>query len=215
MGDIVLTNQRFIYESGNLGKNKTIEFEVPINMITGYRHAYNVSGGQLLPMKDCFSIFISDGKSYKFFLKKRDELFDQFKKLMPSAQQLPDEKYGEAVAGIGTKIVGNVKSAVSGAQGKSVDYVPNSTSNPTTQTTVTEMINCPECDTPNSKTSKFCNSCGDKLQLECPNCHATIEDDKKFCGECGTPIKRKDECPSCGAKIVKDQKFCNECGEKI
>ena len=78
-----------------------------------------------------------------------------------------------------------------------------------------DEVECPKCQTINSKSTKFCKECGCKLGLECPNCHASVEYGVKFCPECGTPMSTANVCYSCGAALAEGQKFCNECGAKI
>lgn len=46
---------------------------------------------------------------------------------------------------------------------------------------------CPGCDTPNPVGAKFCQACGEKLDLptQCISCGADISPGALFCGECG------------------------------
>jgi tetratricopeptide (TPR) repeat protein len=48
-------------------------------------------------------------------------------------------------------------------------------------------MKCPQCQTENSDTAKFCTACGQQLQTEmvCPQCHHTNKAIAKFCEECG------------------------------
>ncbi|MGD8521781.1 MAG: adenylate/guanylate cyclase domain-containing protein [Desulfobacterales bacterium] len=46
-------------------------------------------------------------------------------------------------------------------------------------------MECPQCQSDNREGVKFCEECGEKLELECPACQAKIPLEKKFCGECG------------------------------
>jgi class 3 adenylate cyclase/tetratricopeptide (TPR) repeat protein len=46
-------------------------------------------------------------------------------------------------------------------------------------------MKCPECQTENPETRKFCRECGGKLILICPQCSSENLPGDKFCGECG------------------------------
>jgi tetratricopeptide (TPR) repeat protein len=48
-------------------------------------------------------------------------------------------------------------------------------------------MKCPQCQTENSDSAKFCTACGQQLQTEmvCPQCHHTNKPTAKFCEECG------------------------------
>lgn len=46
-------------------------------------------------------------------------------------------------------------------------------------------MECPECQTENPETRKFCRECGAKLILLCPQCNSENLPGDKFCGECG------------------------------
>lgn len=96
--------------------------------------------------------------------------------VMPVADEIADvgaptiEKVGKAFGkGIGG-VVGGIKEGWTG-EGESNTVV------------------CPECNTENSKKSKFCKNCGKSLS-------------------------NKDVCPKCGKKMEADAKFCSNCGEK-
>lgn len=78
-----------------------------------------------------------------------------------------------------------------------------------------DEVECPKCQTINSKTQKFCKECGSKLGLECPNCKASVGLGIKFCPECGSPMAKANVCYSCGAELIPGRKFCSECGAKI
>ena len=54
-------------------------------------------------------------------------------------------------------------------------------------------MNCPKCQSENREGVKFCEQCGEKMELECPECKARIPLDKIFCGECGHHIKKPDQ----------------------
>jgi class 3 adenylate cyclase len=46
-------------------------------------------------------------------------------------------------------------------------------------------MKCPECQTENPETKKFCHECGTKLSSLCPQCGSEYFPGDKFCGECG------------------------------
>ena len=47
---------------------------------------------------------------------------------------------------------------------------------------------CPNCQTKNSDSARFCKKCGTKLQNKCPKCGAQLFPDSRFCVECGAVI---------------------------
>ena len=57
-------------------------------------------------------------------------------------------------------------------------------------------MQCPECQTENPDTQKFCGECGVKLEKACPGCGAKNPPQYKFCGECGHNISLPPEPPS-------------------
>lgn len=74
-------------------------------------------------------------------------------------------------------------------------------------------VACPSCSAQINQGSKFCPSCGAKIESskKCPSCGAEVPANSKFCPECGakmTPAK----C-TCGADIPAGAKFCPECGK--
>ena len=44
---------------------------------------------------------------------------------------------------------------------------------------------CPNCQTDNRDTAKFCDNCGTPLQVNCPNCDTVNRPGAKFCDNCG------------------------------
>jgi len=72
-------------------------------------------------------------------------------------------------------------------------------------------MQCPECQTENPDTQKFCGECGGKLEKACPSCGIKNPPQYKFCGECGhslalpsEPVSRES---SLDEKIAKIQKY--------
>jgi tetratricopeptide (TPR) repeat protein len=49
-------------------------------------------------------------------------------------------------------------------------------------------LKCPNCQTENPETRKFCRECGAKLSNICPQCNTENPLGDKFCGECGQPL---------------------------
>jgi hypothetical protein len=50
-------------------------------------------------------------------------------------------------------------------------------------------MNCPNCQSPNEKTLKFCRTCGARLQTTCPGCGTAILPSDGFCGEGGLELR--------------------------
>lgn len=75
-------------------------------------------------------------------------------------------------------------------------------------------IRCPKCNSLCKVGTKFCNNCGENLELKkCPHCSTLINSGTKFCQECGQPLDEK-VC-ECGAKLDPKAKFCINCGRKV
>ncbi|MGD8983816.1 MAG: adenylate/guanylate cyclase domain-containing protein [Desulfobacteraceae bacterium] len=72
-------------------------------------------------------------------------------------------------------------------------------------------MKCPDCQTENPETRKFCRECGAKLILLCPQCSSENLPGDKFCGECGHSLALPSEPrpiePSLDGKIAKIQKY--------
>jgi class 3 adenylate cyclase len=49
-------------------------------------------------------------------------------------------------------------------------------------------MKCPNCQTENPETNKFCRECGVKLSKVCPHCGTEVLPQDKFCGQCGRPL---------------------------
>jgi PAS domain S-box-containing protein len=49
-------------------------------------------------------------------------------------------------------------------------------------------MKCPECQTENRNSQKFCGECGTRLEKVCPVCHTGNPLNYKFCGECGSDL---------------------------
>ncbi|MFB0520111.1 MAG: zinc ribbon domain-containing protein, partial [Desulfatiglandales bacterium] len=46
-------------------------------------------------------------------------------------------------------------------------------------------MKCPKCAFKNQEGAKFCNECGNKLEVACPECGKINLLGSKFCNECG------------------------------
>ena len=61
-------------------------------------------------------------------------------------------------------------------------------------------MNCPKCNYELKDGSKFCSSCGEKIEEE--KKEEEVKDTPHFCSECGAQLKD-------------DSKFCSSCGKKL
>jgi len=50
-------------------------------------------------------------------------------------------------------------------------------------------MRCPQCQHENREGAKFCEECGNRLELICPSCGTTLRLTAAFCDNCGTPLK--------------------------
>jgi len=51
-------------------------------------------------------------------------------------------------------------------------------------------MKCPKCQNENPNGAKFCNECGDKLDITCHECGNINPRDSKFCNECGSELQK-------------------------
>lgn len=77
-------------------------------------------------------------------------------------------------------------------------------------------ISCPNCHSQVNADSKFCTSCGTKLNQEsfCEICGAPVSEGDSFCTNCGNSLK-KNRCPNCGNEIGESDSFCINCGIRL
>ena len=72
-------------------------------------------------------------------------------------------------------------------------------------------MKCPKCGFENLDKAKFCNECGNKLEVPCPNCSTGNPPGSKFCYECGINLTTLSEPPpkelSFDEKIDKIQRY--------
>jgi len=54
-------------------------------------------------------------------------------------------------------------------------------------------MKCPQCQFENPDDAKFCNECGNKLELVCPECGKVNQLASKFCSECGYELRKPKE----------------------
>ena len=90
--------------------------------------------------------------------------------------------------------------------GKSHIAMPNSGAN----------VNCPGCEAPASKTSKFCGQCGARLWEPCLDCGELNSVSERFCGGCGGDLagKLSDEIDQ-AAKTLEEAAKLAEFGKLI
>src|ERR1700730_470808 len=107
-------------------------------------------------------------------------------------------------AGLGAGFaVGN---AMVGAMGNAM--------NPQTSGSSSGSVKCPKCGASNTPASKFCNECGETMQVAtaaCIKCNAQLKAGAKFCSECGAS-QDKPKCANCQAELAAGAKFCKDCG---
>ena len=87
------------------------------------------------------------------------------------------------------------------------------------------MYNCPKCQAPFEKGTRFCNSCGCNLEEDfifdpvCPSCGKHYPDGTKFCdidgGRLVSPDKLVPKCVRCGKEYPADTKFCPDDGGAV
>ena len=72
-------------------------------------------------------------------------------------------------------------------------------------------MKCPDCNTENPETRKFCRECGSKFLVKCPHCNSKNLPGDKFCGECGQKLSTPSESPpkelSFDEKLKKIQRY--------
>ena len=56
-------------------------------------------------------------------------------------------------------------------------------------------MECPKCQFENQDDAKFCNQCGNKLEIACPGCGTSNLPDSRFCKECAYDLSQP-EAPS-------------------
>ena len=56
-------------------------------------------------------------------------------------------------------------------------------------------MKCPKCQFENPAAAKFCNECGEKLEITCPACRQTNPPGSKFCNACGQALRAQSPTP--------------------
>ena len=56
-------------------------------------------------------------------------------------------------------------------------------------------MKCPDCNTENPDSRKFCRECGSKFLVKCPHCSSENLPGDKFCGDCGQKLSDASELP--------------------
>ena len=59
-------------------------------------------------------------------------------------------------------------------------------------------MNCPNCQTENPASAKFCSNCGTKLAHACPNCGTELPAGARFCFNCGHNLSAGSQPPAAG-----------------
>ena len=119
-------------------------------------------------------------------------------------------------AGMGLGMGVNLGNLMGGALGSAASNVqPERIQSPSAK----KVIKCSNCGEEIPQDSKFCLSCGQKVEvsegpkkIKCPNCGESVPEGK-FCLQCGHKFVLK--CPQCNADLIQGAKFCLECGAKI
>ena len=94
-------------------------------------------------------------------------------------------------------------------------------------------MKCKKCGAENPDGSKFCSSCGSKLENNvCPKCGTSNPDGASFCSLCGASLAKEEvfeaepqldsqpdesikRCRICGYENQADEKYCKKCGSQL
>ncbi|MDH7500831.1 MAG: zinc ribbon domain-containing protein, partial [candidate division NC10 bacterium] len=66
-------------------------------------------------------------------------------------------------------------------------------------------MKCPRCQFENSEFAKFCNGCGNVLQLVCPKCEKPNPPGSSFCNQCGHRVEEKGGKPLSATEAERKQ----------
>lgn len=91
-GYIKLTNKRLILQSFW----KKVKFEINLNDIVSYKKAYYIDPITKISANNAFIVYTKQGMEYKVLVRKRDELIQRFKEVIPLIEQRPDETASES-----------------------------------------------------------------------------------------------------------------------
>jgi rRNA maturation endonuclease Nob1 len=64
-------------------------------------------------------------------------------------------------------------------------------------------MHCSACQHENREEAKFCEACGNKLELICPACGTQARTSVAFCDTCGASLKAKSKGKSQRSKVKK------------
>ncbi|MCL4503300.1 MAG: AAA family ATPase [Deltaproteobacteria bacterium] len=67
-------------------------------------------------------------------------------------------------------------------------------------------MKCPNCQSINEESQKFCRTCGARLGIACPDCGAAVLISDRFCAECGLELKQKESPPKSPEEIPCERK---------
>jgi len=67
-------------------------------------------------------------------------------------------------------------------------------------------MKCPKCQFENPEQARFCNECGNKLELACPECGKVNPLGSKFCNECGQRLEEVVEAEKAAPEIEGERK---------
>jgi predicted amidophosphoribosyltransferase len=56
-------------------------------------------------------------------------------------------------------------------------------------------MKCPNCQDNNREEAKFCNECGEKLEITCSKCGNPSRLGSNFCDNCGQQLQEQKEIP--------------------
>jgi len=67
-------------------------------------------------------------------------------------------------------------------------------------------MKCPKCQFENPEQARFCNECGNKLELACPECGKVNPLGSKFCNECGQRLEEVVEAEKASPELEGERK---------
>jgi len=67
-------------------------------------------------------------------------------------------------------------------------------------------MKCPSCEAENRNDAKFCNECGQRLEIVCSSCGAINRGGSKFCNECGCSLEKLEETQATDTCIESERK---------
>ena len=57
-------------------------------------------------------------------------------------------------------------------------------------------MRCTHCGADARASARFCEDCGERLELRCPACDAVATPGKRFCGDCGARLDVRNKLPA-------------------